>query len=75
MARAENRPDDGPASQGGGQRGTKVSWVAVGIIIAASIGLGLSLILWSWVLAVVSAVVGVVGLVVGLRAGIMEDVH
>ena len=75
MATAQDRKDEGPASQGGGQRGNRVSWVAVALMIVAAVGLGLSLIVWSWILAVVSGVIGVVGLVIGLRAGIMEDVH
>lgn len=50
------------------------SWVAVLILIASAIAFGLALPLESIPLAVVGAVLAVIGLVVAWRGKIMEDV-
>lgn len=71
------RPGTGeaPASQGGASRGSKGSWVAVALIVVGVIALGLALILQLIWLAVVGGVITLAGVGIGLRAGIMEDVH
>ena len=51
------------------------SWIAVSLLIAACAVLGLAFVWRSVPLAVVGAVLGVVGLVMAKVFNIMEDVH
>ena len=51
------------------------SWVVVGLIVVASIVLGFAFVLKSIPLAIVGGVVLVIGAVLGVVTGIMEDVH
>ncbi|MCW2726288.1 MAG: hypothetical protein JWN35_3209 [Frankiales bacterium] len=51
------------------------SWATVGVLIVASILLGFALPLQSVVLAVIGGVLLLIGVVMGLAFGIMEDYH
>ncbi len=51
------------------------SWITVGLVTLASIVLGFAFVLQSIPLAIVGGVVLVIGVVLGLVTGIMEDVH
>ncbi len=59
----------------GGHNVKSTSWVAVVLIIAASIALGFALPLHSLTLAIVGGAVLVVGLVIAVAFRIMEDAY
>lgn len=52
----------------------RLAYIAVAIMIAGVVLVGLSLVATSWLLLAVGVVLGVVGAVLALRARIMEDV-
>ena len=56
-------------------RGSRGSWIAVGLLIVGIIVLAFALPLTSVWLGVVGGVVVLAGVVVGIRVGIMENVH
>lgn len=51
------------------------SWITVLLLIAASIVLGFAFVLESVPLAVVGALIGLAGVVLGVTGKIMDDVH
>ena len=63
------------SSVAGGPGHKATSWVVVVLITISSIVLGFAFVLQSIPLAVVGGVVGLLGLVLGMVYGIMEDVH
>jgi hypothetical protein len=58
-----------------GHSSKPTSWATVGVLIIATMLLGFALPMQSLVLAVVGGVILVVGVVMGLAFGIMEDYH
>lgn len=63
------------SQEGGGPQTTKGAWLAVVLIVVASVLLGLGMVLQSWAVVIAGAVTGVVGLVVALKVRIMDQVH
>lgn len=57
---------------GGGHETPVVDWVAVGIMLASTIALGLALPLKSWWLAIGGLVVGLIGVGIAVGYGIMN---
>ena len=51
------------------------SWITVGVLVLASILLGLAMVLQSLPLAIVGGILTVVGIVMGITGKIMDDAH
>ena len=51
------------------------SWVVVALIVVSSILLGFAMVFTNLPLAIVGGVLGLIGLVLGLTSGIMDDAH
>jgi hypothetical protein len=64
----DQEPDDSAPAR------PHLAWVAVGLMIAGAVLVGLAVALRSWVPLVAGVVVGVTGLVLALRAKIFQDV-
>jgi hypothetical protein len=64
----EDEPDEDAPSR------PHLAWVAVGLMVAGAVLVGLAVVLQSWVPLAAGVVVGLVGLVLALRARIFQDV-
>lgn len=64
------------AEVGAGAHKTKTSsWVTVGVLVVATITLGVALPLQSLALGIVGGVLVLIGVIMGAAGKIMEDVH
>ena len=75
MADLGNTSTANSSSAAGGPGHKKSSWVTVGIIVVATLVLGIAAVMQSVPLGIVGAVIGVIGLVTGVTGRIFEDVH
>jgi hypothetical protein len=51
------------------------SWITVGILIVASIVIGVAFVVQSIPMGIVGVVIGIVGIVMGITGKIMDDAH
>lgn len=63
------------SSVAGGPGHKASSWVVVGLIVVAAVVLAFAFVLQNLPLAITGGVIGLVGVVLGLVSGIMDDVH